>query len=95
MKEAVETVPGAVDVQVERLVLVPQLTIRLDRDALQRYGMQTGEVARDLEVLYGGKVVSQILDGQKTFDLVLRAVAEDRENIENIRKIHTIRRKVC
>lgn len=91
VKEAVETVPGAVDVQVERLVLVPQLTIRLDRDALQRYGMQTGQVASDLEVLYGGKVVSQILDGQKTFDLVLRAVAEDRENLENIRntQIHT------
>jgi HME family heavy-metal exporter len=91
IKEAAEAVPGAVDVQVERQVLVPQLTIRLDRTALQRYGMQTGEVARDLEVLYGGKVVSQILDGQKTFDLVLRAVPEDRENLENIRKtqIHT------
>jgi len=91
VKEAAETVPGAVDVQVERLVLVPQLTIRLDRAALQRYGMQTGEVARDLEVLFGGKVISQILDGQKSFDLVLRAVAEDRENLENIRKtqIHT------
>ncbi len=91
IKEAAETVPGAVDVQVERLVLVPQLTIRLDRTALQRYGMQTGEVAGDLEVLYGGKVISQILDGQKSFDLVLRAVPEDRENLENIRKtqIHT------
>ncbi len=91
IKEAAETVPGAVDVQVERLVLVPQLTIRLDRAALQRYGMQTGEVARDLEVLFGGKVISQILDGQKSFDLVLRAVAADRENLENIRKtqIHT------
>jgi HME family heavy-metal exporter len=91
VQEIVATVPGAVDVQVERQVLVPQLTIRLDRAALQRYGMQTGEVARDLEVLYGGKVASQILDGQKTFDLVLRAVPEDRENLENIRKtqIHT------
>ncbi|MEQ1746685.1 MAG: efflux RND transporter permease subunit, partial [Saprospiraceae bacterium] len=91
IKEAAEKVPGAVDVQVERLVLVPQLTIRLNRAALQRYGMQTGEVARDLEVLYGGKVVSQVLDGQKSFDLVLRAVPEDRENLENIRKtqIHT------
>jgi HME family heavy-metal exporter len=91
IQEVVKLVPGAVDVQVERQVLVPQLTVRLDRAALQRYGMQTGEVARDLEVLYGGKVVSQILDGQKTFDLVLRAVPEDRENLENIRKtqIHT------
>ena len=91
IKEVAETIPGAVDVQVERQVLVPQLTIRLNRAALQRYGMQTGEVARDLEVLYGGKVVSQIIDGQKSFDLVLRAVAEDRENLENIRntQIHT------
>lgn len=87
----VKDIPGAVDVQIERQVLVPQLTIRIDRQALQRYGMQTGEVARDLEVLYGGLVVSQILEGQKTFDLVLRAVAEDRENLENIRntQIHT------
>ena len=91
IKEVAETIPGAVDVQVERQVLVPQLTIRLNRAALQRYGMQTGEVARDLEVLYGGKVVSQIIDGQKSFDLVLRAIAEDRENLENIRntQIHT------
>jgi len=91
IKETAETVPGAVDVQVERQVLVPQLTIKLNRAALQRYGMQTGEVARDLEVLFGGKVISQILDGQKSFDLVLRAVAEDRENLENIRntQIHT------
>lgn len=91
IRDVVEKIPGAVDVQVERQVLVPQLTIRLDRTALQRYGMQTGEIARDLEVLYGGKVISQILDGQKSFDLVLRAVAEDRENLENIRKtqIHT------
>jgi CzcA family heavy metal efflux pump len=87
----IEKIPGAVDVQIERQVLVPQLTIKLNRAALQRYGMQTGEVARDLEVLYGGKVISQILDGQKTFDLVLRAVPEDRENLENLRKtqIHT------
>lgn len=91
IKTVAEDVPGAVDVQVERQVLVPQLTIRLDRTALQRYGMQTGEIARDLEVLYGGKVISQILDGQKSFDLVLRAVPEDRENLDNIRKtqIHT------
>jgi CzcA family heavy metal efflux pump len=91
IREIIEDVPGAVDVQVERQVLVPQLTIRLDRKALQRYGMQTGEVARDLEILYSGKVVSQILEGQKTFDLVLRAVPEDRENLENIRntQIHT------
>lgn len=91
VQTAVKGIPGTVDVQVERQVLVPQLTIRLDRFALQRYGIQTGKVARDLEVLYGGRVVSQILDGQKTFDLVLRAVAADRENLENIRQtqIHT------
>jgi CzcA family heavy metal efflux pump len=91
LQETVQAIPGAVDVNIERQVMVPQLTIRLDRKALQRYGMQTGEVASDLEVLFGGKVISQIIDGQKTFDLLLRAVPEDRENLENIKKtqIHT------
>lgn len=91
VQSVIADIPGAVDVNIERQVLVPQLTIRLDRAALQRYGMQTGEVAKDLEVLFSGKQISDVLEGQKTFDLVLRAVKEDRENLENIRKtqIHT------
>jgi HME family heavy-metal exporter len=72
-------------VQIEKQVLVPQLMIRLDRQAIQQYGLQVGKVAEDLEVFYNGKVVSQILDGQKTFDLMLRTDDSTRNSVEAMR----------
>ncbi|NOS55941.1 MAG: efflux RND transporter permease subunit, partial [Cyclobacteriaceae bacterium] len=85
IKDIISKIPGVVDAQIERQVMVPQLLIKVNREALQRYGIQAGKVAQDLEVFYNGKVVGQILDGQKTFDILLRATDEERSNIENIR----------
>lgn len=85
LKAVISTVPGVVDVQVENQVMVPQLMIKLDRMSVQRYGLQVGKVADELEVFYNGKVVSQIIDGQKSFDIVLRTDDSTRKNIEAIR----------
>jgi len=85
IREIIGTIPGVVDAQIERQVMVPQLLIKVNREALQRYGIQAGKVAQDLEIFYNGKVVGQILDGQKTFDILLRTTDEERSNIENIR----------
>lgn len=85
LKSIISNVPGVVDVQIENQVMVPQLMIKLDRMAVQRYGLQVGNVADELEVFYNGKVVSQIIDGQKSFDIVLRTDDSTRKNIEAIR----------
>ena len=85
LKAVISNVPGVVDVQIENQVMVPQLMIKLDRMAVQRYGLQVGKVADELEVFYNGKVVSQILDGQKSFDIVLRTDDSTRKNIDAIR----------
>ncbi|MGF5661410.1 efflux RND transporter permease subunit, partial [Klebsiella pneumoniae] len=84
LKDIISTVPGAVDVQVEKQVLVPQLSIKIDRAAVQRYGLQVGKVAEDIEIFYNGKVSTQILDGQKTFDIVLRTSDSVRNNLDEI-----------
>ncbi|MEO7265346.1 MAG: efflux RND transporter permease subunit [Ferruginibacter sp.] len=85
LRSTISTVPGAVDVQVENQVMVPQLMVKIDRNVLQRYGLQAGKVAEDIEVFYNGKVVSQVLDGQKTFDIVLRTDDSTRKNIDAIK----------
>ena len=85
LKTVISNVPGVVDVQIENQVMVPQLMIKLDRLAVQRYGLQVGNVADELEVFYNGKVVSQILDGQKSFDIVLRTDDSTRKNLDAIR----------
>jgi CzcA family heavy metal efflux pump len=83
---AMEEVGGAVDIQVERQTMVPQLLIKVNRESLIRYGIQAGQVAQDLEVFYNGKVTGQILDGDRSFDILLRTSDDERNNIESIRK---------
>ena len=85
LKNMLSSIPGVVDLQVEKQVLVPQLQIKIDRAALQRYGLQAGKVADDLEIFYNGKILSQILDGQKSFDIILKTNENERGNIESIR----------
>lgn len=85
ISETIKSIPGVVDVQIERQVMVPQLLIKVNREALQRYGLQAGKVAQDLEIFYNGKVTGQIIDGNKTFDILLRTTEEERSNIESIR----------
>ena len=85
LRNVITDVPGVVDVQIENQLMVPQLMVKLDRNAVQRYGLQVGKVAEDLEVFYNGKVVSQILDGQKSFDIILRTDDSTRRDLNAIR----------
>ena len=80
VRAAASTVPGVVDLQVEKQVQIPQLLIRPKDDALRAYGMGRGEVVRDLETLFQGAVVSQMLDGQKRFDLVVKLPESQRND---------------
>lgn len=85
LRNVITDVPGVVDVQIENQLMVPQLMIKLDRNAVQRYGLQVGKVAEDMEIFYNGKVISQILDGQKSFDIVLRTDDSARSDLNAIR----------
>ena len=86
VREAASSVPGVVDLQVEKQVQIPQLLIRPKDDALRAYGMARGEVVRDLETLFQGAVVSQMLDGQKRFDLVVKLPEAQRNDIAAIQQ---------
>ncbi len=85
IRQTISSVPGVVDVQIEKQVMVPQLVVKLKRDALQRYGIQAGRVAQNLEIFYNGKVTGQVLDGPKTFDILLRVKNDERIDIDKIK----------
>jgi HME family heavy-metal exporter len=78
-------IDGVVDAQVENQAMLPQLMIRLNRGKIKQYGLQVGEVAAELETFYNGKTVSQVIQGQQNFDLVIRVSDSVRSNIEQIR----------
>ena len=81
------TVPGIVDLHTEKQVLIPQLHVRLNRQKATQYGAMVGEVAEYIEMALHGKVVTQVLEGQKSFDVVLRLTDEARNNVEAIKTL--------
>jgi len=71
-------VPGLADLQLERQVRVPQLRIAVDHERAALYGVSTATLTETLQSLTGGTVISQITDGVRRFDVVLRLADADR-----------------
>ncbi|QDV89888.1 Cobalt-zinc-cadmium resistance protein CzcA [Phycisphaerae bacterium RAS2] len=85
---AMNGIPGVVDLQLEKQVLVPQVRIRVKREESARVGFQPGDLVRALETALKGKVVSQVLDGLKSFDLILLL---DESVRNDVRKLNDVR----
>lgn len=71
VQTAMSGISGIVDLQLEPQVPVKQVQIQFDRDAAARYGLSIGSLADTVETGLNGKVVSQILDKQQTFNMVV------------------------
>lgn len=69
---AMSQVPGVVDLQLEPQVEVSQVRLRIKREDAARYGLAPGDVADLLETAYKGRVVSQVLDDDRYFGLVVK-----------------------
>ncbi len=72
LRGRIADVPGIVDLRVEKQVLVPQLDLRVDYARAASYGVTPAAVAGALETLSSGRTVSQIVDGLRRYDVVLR-----------------------
>jgi CzcA family heavy metal efflux pump len=80
IRAAMATVPGVVDLSVEPQTLIPQLPIVIDRVAAARYGLTPGDVAGQLEAALGGETVSEVLEGQNTYSVVVRTDSASRSS---------------
>ncbi|MCC9643299.1 efflux RND transporter permease subunit [Rhodopirellula sp. JC740] len=87
MKRRISDVPGLTDVMIEQQTNIPQLRIDLNRPALTQNGLRPANVMKLVETAMNGQVVSQVLLGQRTFDLMLRMDESSREDIEKLRRL--------
>jgi CzcA family heavy metal efflux pump len=71
IQERMAKVLGVVDLQIEPQVEVSQVRVEVLREQAKEYGLAPGDVARLLETAYRGRAVSEILDGDRRFDLVV------------------------
>jgi CzcA family heavy metal efflux pump len=84
IKTAIETVPGVVDLALDQQADVPQLRVQANRLAMARFGVTPGVLAEAVDVAFNGEVVSQILEDQSVFDLLVRYPEELRSSAEMI-----------
>ena len=72
LRDRIAKVPGITDLQIEKQVLIPQLKIRVDYEQVARHGVAPGALLRSLEQMIDGVRVTQVIEGNRRFDLVVR-----------------------
>ncbi|HRE89496.1 MAG TPA: efflux RND transporter permease subunit [Myxococcota bacterium] len=80
-------ISGLRDVAMEKIVLVPQLRVLVDRETAERYGFKPLELAQTLERLLDGEVASQVLDEDRRMALFVRLADEQRANLDELRRV--------
>ncbi len=87
MAAAMRDVHGVKDLLVEPQVEIPQMRIELDRDKLVQYGLTPVYVNEYVQTAMNGEVVSEVLLGQRTFDLLVRMDEDYRENLLALKRL--------
>ena len=79
-------VPGVVDLMVEQQADIPFVTVSVRRDAIAQHGLRVHDVTTAIETAFYGRVVSKVLEGQTSFDLVVRYPDAVRADIAAVRE---------
>lgn len=85
IKAEIEGIEGLVDVSVEQQTETPELQIRANREMLARHRITMEEFNHYIDLAFSGEKVSEVYEGQRSFDLVLRLNKNYTESIEGIK----------
>lgn len=83
----VPSVKGAEDLYVEQVSGLPQIYIKLNRDKIAQYGLNISDVNQAINTAFAGGVAGTVLEGQKRFDLVVRLAQNQRQSIEDVKRL--------
>ncbi|MFO0733801.1 MAG: efflux RND transporter permease subunit [Nitrospiraceae bacterium] len=87
IEEVMRGIRGVKDLGIFRLVGQPNLLIQVDREASARYGLRISDVNAVVQAAVGGQGVTQVFEGERLFDLVVRFLPEYRRDAETIGNI--------
>ncbi len=87
IKKVVEQVRGITDVTLVQELGQPSLTIDINRATIARYGLNVSDLNALIQAAIGGDVATEVVQGEKQFDLVVRLEPQYRDNPERIRNI--------
>ncbi len=87
VRDQMNQVRGITDLGIFPVLGQPNLNIKVDRAKAARYGLNSGDVNTVIQAALGGAVATEVLEGERQFDLVVRYTPAYRDNIDKIRNI--------
>jgi len=84
IKRRLSQIRGFTELTVVRELGQPSLIVQVDRDKIARYGINVADVEAVVQAAVGGQAATQVIQGEKLFDLVVRMRPEFRENAQQI-----------
>ncbi len=86
LRKRLSSVQGLVDLEVEKQVLTPQIKVQVDYDKARAYGIAPPKLLQELQMLIDGERITEIVEGNRRFNLVLR-LPESARGIEGLRNL--------
>jgi cobalt-zinc-cadmium resistance protein CzcA len=87
VRDQMATVPGVADLGIFHLLGQPNLNVRIDRVRAARYGLNTGDINTTLQAALGGTVATNVLEGDRSFNLTVRLADKYRDSLEKINNL--------
>ena len=88
IERALKKVPGASDVIIEKTEGLPQMYVQYDRSKIARYGLNIEDLNDAIALSFAGKVVGNVFEGEKRFDMVIRLDQTNRKSIEDLKNLY-------
>jgi cobalt-zinc-cadmium resistance protein CzcA len=87
VKQIISRVAGITNISIVRELGQPSVTIEPDREKIARYGLNVSDINTIIETGIGGTAATQVIQGERQFDLVVRMQEPFRDNVEAIRNL--------
>ena len=87
IQKAIQEVPGAADISVEKIEGLPQMRVNYHRPALARYGVSVDELNTVLSLGFAGARAGTVFEGEKQFDLTIKWDAAHRQELQDLEKL--------
>ncbi|MBO0939945.1 CusA/CzcA family heavy metal efflux RND transporter [Fibrella sp. HMF5335] len=84
----VRKIDGATDLYIEQVGGLSQILIKLDRNAIAKYGLNVADVNQTINTAFAGQSAGSVYEGEKRYDLVLRLAEDKRQTIDDIRNLY-------
>lgn len=85
LRSALSRIPGIADLEVEKQVLTPEIRVLVDYDRAEQYGIAPSMLTKELQTLIDGERITQVIEGNRRFNLVLR-LPETERSIDGLRQ---------